>query len=491
MKRKASHRKPRHPKRKTPVVVTFRVMWVIPLVFALFTLASGYFALNFSKYFFLPPAYPIIGEAEGSLWILLGIYLITALAAFSGAMIARAITKPLKKLSERAEMFAPSNIMKAPDELSLLNKTLEEVFSALDRYMEEGKLLDVLPEGTATIDKSGTITHLNKVAERVLDIKSDQVEGTNFRALFRESPRSKIFLNLIDNALKENSTQVFEDIEVSKKEGYIKLKGRITPKTDDAGKPMGLIITFQDPSEVEHIRNWVKQADQMAGLGTMAAGIAHEIRNPLASIRGLMELIGEDLTETDPKRKYVDAIIKEVDRVNKLVEEVLDFAHTEPSAPEPMHVNDLLKQAINMSKHRMPEKKVTMLEDLGKELPLILARPEKLTQAFENLLVNAIEATPEGGSVRITSTLEDGIQRPALEATRAKRLVVRFFNIGSFIPPEDIERVFLPFFTTKSGGTGLGLPITHRIISAHGGQIKVESNKDTGTIFEIELPTFT
>ncbi|MFQ5957026.1 MAG: histidine kinase dimerization/phospho-acceptor domain-containing protein, partial [Candidatus Brocadiales bacterium] len=428
MKWKIFHRKPRLPKRKTPVAVRFRLMWVIPSVFALFSLASGYFALSASKHLFHPSTSIIAGEDKGSLWILLGIFLITALAAFSGAMIAHAITKPLKKISERVEILAPSKIMKAPDELSFLNKTLEGVLSSLDRYMKEGQLLEVLPWGAITLNKDGTITHVNKVAERVLGIKSAQVEGAHFQTAFREYPRSKIFLNLIDNALKGNRTEVFEDIDISKKEGTIKLKGRITPKTDDAGRPMGLIITFQNPSEVEHIRNWIKQTNQLAGLGTMAAGFAHEIRNPLASIRGLMELIREDLTETDSKRKYADTIIAEVDRVNKLVEEVLDFAQTEPTVPESKDINDLLRQAINMSKYRTPEKRVTMLDDLGEGLPHVLARAEKLTQAFENLLVNAIEATPDGGSVRITSFMQDGTQRSNPEAMQSKRLVVRFYN---------------------------------------------------------------
>lgn len=478
MKKKASRQKARPPGQKTHTAV-YRLKWIIPATFALFTIASGYFALN-SSY-----------EGAGTLWILLGIFFLAGLAAISGTIIAYAITEPLKKLSERAEMFAPGRDIKAPDELSLLSKTIEEVFSSLDHYMKEGKLMEMLPEGAATLDRDGAITHINKVAERVLDINSEQAEGMHYNAVFRETAENTIFLNLIDNAVKENDTQTFEDLEVFKKDGSVRLKGRITPKADEAGRPEGLIITFQDPSEVEHIRDWIRQADQMAGLGTMAAGIAHEIRNPLASIRGLMELIREDMSETDHKRKYADTIISEVDRVNKIVEEVLDFAQTESATPEPMDVNELLRQAINMGKYNMPDKKVALVEDLGKDLPLILARPDKLTQAFENLLINAIAATPEGGSVRVSSALEDGFTRPALDTEQPKRLVVRFFNTGSFIPPENIERVFLPFFTTKPNGTGLGLPITHRIISSHGGKVRVKSDEDEGTSFEVELPTLT
>jgi hypothetical protein len=107
-------------------------MWIIPTVFAFFTIGSGYFALSFSKYFFLPPSNPVYGESVGSLWILLGILILAGLAAFSGAMIAHSITKPLKKLSKRAEMLTEGKVFKAPDEMSLLYKTLEEVFDTLD-----------------------------------------------------------------------------------------------------------------------------------------------------------------------------------------------------------------------------------------------------------------------------------------------------------------------------------------------------------------------
>ncbi len=489
MKNNSSHQGSHPPEQKPPTAVRYRLMWVIPATFALFTIASGYFALSFSKYFFLPPRSPSY-EGVGTLWILLGIFFLAGLAAISGAMIAYAITEPLKKLSERAEMLAPGRDIKAPDELSLLSKTIEEVFSSLDHYMKEGKLMEVLSQGAVTLDGEGRVTHINRVAERALDTSFEEAEGAHFRDIFLETPENTIFLNLIDNAVKDNSTQIFEDMEVNKKKGSVKLNGRITPKADDTGRPAGLVITFQDPTEAEHIRDWIRQADQMAGLGTMAAGFAHEIRNPLASIRGLMELIREDLDETDPKRRYADTIISEVDRANKLVEEVLDFAQTESAAPEPVDVNSLLRQAISVSKYHIPEKEVTVSEDLEKGLPLVLARPEKLTQAFGNLLVNAIAATPEGGSVRVSSTLEDGAPGFNEGAVQSKRLVVRFSNTGSFIPPEDIERVFLPFFTTKSDGTGLGLPITHRIVSAHGGKIRVESGRDKGTTFEVELPTF-
>ncbi|HHT9155415.1 MAG TPA: two-component system sensor histidine kinase NtrB, partial [Candidatus Tripitaka sp. YC43] len=262
-------------------------------------------------------------------------------------------------------------------------------------------------------------------------------------------------------------------------------KGRIVPREGKYGEPPGVMITFQDPSEMELIRQWLRQADQMAGLGTMAAGIAHEIRNPLASIRGLTELIKEETASATPHGVYAEKIIKEVDRMNALVGEVLEFAHVEATEPTPQDVNPLLKEALSSIKYRFPNQQLEVVERLTDNLPPVLARPEKLTRAFENLILNAFEATPEGGRVTITSSPGEG------STSRGKasgKVSLRFHNTGSFIPPEEAERIFLPFYTTKAHGTGLGIPITHRIISSHGGQISVDSDKKKGTTFIVELP---
>lgn len=486
MKRKAFPKETKPLTEKTPKSVRVRLMLAIPLVFALFTIASGWLALNLSKYFFLSPARFSYREGEATMWVLMAILLMTALAAFSGAILAHYISKPLKKVSSRIETLLSGRLLKAPDELALLSTAMDEVFTSLDRYIKEGKLMEALPEGVVTLDRHGMVIHVNKTAQRVLGVSSEEAEGKHIVYTFGDSQGNKIFLNLINNALQKGDTQVFEDMEVPSKRGTLRLRGRISPKSE-AGTFSGAIITFQDPSEVEQIRGWLKQADQMAGLGTMAAGIAHEIRNPLASIRGLMELLREDIVETDPKRKYVDTVINEVDRVNKLVQEVLDFAQVETTEPEARDINELIEQALIITKHRLPDKAIEVVEDLAKNLPSVFVRPDKITQAFENILVNAFEATPEGGKVVVTSGLEPFPSRTKNEKYR--NVLVRFSNTGSFIAPENIEKIFLPFYTTKPGGTGLGLPICHRIISSLGGEIRVESHGETGTTFEIELPT--
>ncbi|HHT9118579.1 MAG TPA: two-component system sensor histidine kinase NtrB [Candidatus Hypogeohydataceae bacterium YC38] len=494
-------KEPQATQEKTSKKVRMRLMVAIPLSFSFFTLASGYLSFNLSEYFFLDTSRPAPLDTEGDFWILLAIFVMTGLAATSGTAIAHAITIPLKKLSSRAETLIPKRatmtqvVGSVPsNELDLLSRTLEGVFDYLES-IKEGKRLDVLPEGVVTLDRENKILLINKVAERVLGLNSKDVVGKPFSEFFPDTTKYRVFLNLLGDSLKEGHTHIFENIElpttfpdviVSGRKVPLLFNGRIVPMEDKYGETSGVMITFRDPSELELVRQWLRQADQMAGLGTMAAGIAHEIRNPLASIRGLTELIREETSPANPHRVYAEKVIKEVDRMNALVGEILEFAHIEAADPTPQDVNLLLKEALFSIKYRFHNQQLEVVERLNDNLPPVLARPEKLTMAFENIILNAFESTPEGGRVTITSSHRDSFTS---RDKASRKVLLRFHNTGSFIPPEEAERVFLPFYTTKAHGTGLGLPITHRIISSHGGQISVDSDKEKGTTFIVELPT--
>ncbi|HLA37817.1 MAG TPA: ATP-binding protein [Candidatus Brocadiales bacterium] len=494
-------REPKATQEKTSKKVRLRLMVAIPLSFSFFTLASGYLSFNLSEYFFLDADRSAPLDTEGDFWILLAIFVMTGVATVWGTAVVHTITTPLKRLSSRMETLIPERATMTraagpvpSNEFDLLSRTLEGVLDYLES-IKEGKRSDALSEGVITLDKEGRILQFNKVAERVLGINSKDVVGKPFREFFLDTTKYRTFLNLLETALNEGCTHTFADIELPTmspnatglvRKGPLLFKGRIVPMEGKYKKVSGIMITFQDPSEMELIRLWLRQADQMAGLGTMAAGIAHEIRNPLASIRGLMELIKEEVDPAHPHVVYAEKIIKEVDRMNTLVGEVLEFAHVEASDPTPQDVNPLLKDALSSIKYRFPNHQLDVVERLTENLPPVLARPEKLTRALENVILNAFEATPKGGRVTITSSPGEGFTS---RGKASGKVSLRFHNTGSFIPPEEEERIFLPFYTTKARGTGLGLPITHRIISSHGGQISVDSDEEKGTTFIVELPT--
>lgn len=493
-------REPQATQEKISKKVRLRLMVVIPLTFSFFTLASGYLSFNLSEYFFLDTSRPAPLDTEGDFWILLAIFVMTGIATVWGTAVVHTITTPLKRLSSRAETLvhgrATITQMVRPvpsNELDLLSHTLEDVFDYLESI--KNRRPDVLPEGVVTLDREGKILLVNKIAERVFGISFEDVAGKPFREFFPDTTRYKVFLDLLGDALKEGRTHIFENIElpttfpdvvVAGRKVPLLFNGRIVPMEGRYGDPSGVMITFRDPSEMELVRLWLRQADQMAGLGTMAAGIAHEIRNPLASIRGLMELIKEESDPAAPHWVYAEKVIKEVDRMNALVGEILEFAHVEATDPTPQDVNPLLQEALSSIRYRFPNQQLEVIKRLTDNLPPILARPEKLTRAFENIILNAFESTPLGGRITITSYYENG------STSRGKasgKVSLMFHNTGSFIPPEEAEQIFLPFYTTKAHGTGLGLPITHRIISSHGGQISVDSDREKGTTFVVELPT--
>jgi signal transduction histidine kinase len=233
----------------------------------------------------------------------------------------------------------------------------------------------------------------------------------------------------------------------------------------------------KDLREAMPLLDRVRRADQLAPLGFLSARLAHEIRNPLGSIRGLVELIQKDLQQGDSKKEYIDVILKSVDRLNLLIEELLEFSQSGSEVRELRNINELLKEAVSLARHEFRTKSVEVIEEYHDKLPLVEIDPQKIHQASLNIIRNAFQFTPEGGRVQITSESHPG------------SLSMSFFNTGSYISTEDLDTIFVPFFTTRKEGTGLGLCMAYHTISAHGGHIRVQSDRASGTTFTVELPT--
>jgi len=229
--------------------------------------------------------------------------------------------------------------------------------------------------------------------------------------------------------------------------------------------------------EAMPLLNRVRRADQLAGLGFLSARLAHEMRNPLGSMQGLVELMDKDFQKDDVKRNYVKVILESIERLNVLVEELLKFARPGSEKLELQDINHLLKEAVNFAENGFAAKGIEVIEEYQDNLPLVQIDPQKVYQALLNIIRNAFQFTPEGGTIRIAT-----ISQPT------NSIAIRFFNSGSYIPSEDLDRIFVPFFTTQKQGVGLGLCIAYHTIAAHGGHIQVESSRDSGTTFIIELP---
>ncbi|MCX5725860.1 MAG: ATP-binding protein, partial [Candidatus Saganbacteria bacterium] len=216
--------------------------------------------------------------------------------------------------------------------------------------------------------------------------------------------------------------------------------------------------------------------DKLASLGTLAAGMAHEIKNPLAAIKGLTQVLHENYDDPGFRKNFVEIIPRQLDRINNIVEDLLRFGKPSSYIKREMEVNNAIESVLKLLERECSKNNIKIIRGLG-PLPKVYADFDALGQAFMNIILNAIQAMPEGGTLSIKSDLDGA------------KVNVEISDTGAGIPEENLKNIFDPFFTTKDRGAGLGLCITYRIIKEHGGEIKVESKVGEGTKFKVLLPT--
>ena len=220
----------------------------------------------------------------------------------------------------------------------------------------------------------------------------------------------------------------------------------------------------------------LRRADRLSALGELSAGVAHEIRNPLGSIRGAAEILKDDYHPDDPKFEFVQILLKETERLNRIVQEFLGFARPKPPELGEADINEVLGSVLTLTAQASRKAGVTVEKRLDSAIGTRRLDAGLLTQAFLNLVLNAVQAMPRGGTLGVSSAL------------RGRSIEVRISDTGTGIAGEDRKRLFNPFFTTKQDGTGLGLAITARIIRNHGGEIDVASEVGKGTTFTVRIP---
>ncbi|MFO7982249.1 MAG: ATP-binding protein [Desulfuromonadales bacterium] len=223
------------------------------------------------------------------------------------------------------------------------------------------------------------------------------------------------------------------------------------------------------------IEEQLRRADRLSALGELSAGMAHEIGNPLGSIKGTAEILRDAFPAEDKRHEFSEILIREADRLNKVVHDFLTFARPSPVGAGRYEVNEVLRDVLLLTRQQAKKNGVEIIlnED---PVPAVVGDREQIKQAFLNLILNAVQAMPQGGLLTISSARSDG------------RAEIRFVDTGQGISAENLDRIFNPFFTTRHEGTGLGLAITHRIVQSHGGGLEVNSRVGKGTEFILTLP---
>ena len=234
-----------------------------------------------------------------------------------------------------------------------------------------------------------------------------------------------------------------------------------------------------DLAERKNLEAQMQRADRLAAVGEIAAGVAHEIRNPLTCIKGFVQLIEEDLHSDDDKLAYTKIIIEEADRLNRIICELLYYARPSDTSRTLVDINSIIDNALVLLNFKISKPMIQVHKKYSDNLPAILADEEQVKQLFLNLIINSLQAIDAEGEINITTDL----------CTDHKFVRVMIHDTGKGIEKRDLKRLFDPFYTTKEEGTGLGLAVAQRVVELHGGHIEIESQAGQGTTFTVYIPT--
>lgn len=322
----------------------------------------------------------------------------------------------------------------------------------------QNQIVDAMPSGLITCEADGTVTFVNRAGAAILGIEGGEAGWGNIERLMPEVRK-----------LPHNARRAELLVHTPNGERTVGLA-----VTSLAGKSGALLLVFQDLTELRRAEEELRRADHLASLGKLSAQLAHEIRNPLASMRGSAQMLAAEPHADPSSARLAEVLIRESDRLSALVEDFLRFARPPPPAPRPLSLRSLVEETVEMVRAD-PLARGVEIQQLLEEVTAA-ADEGQMRQVLLNLLRNAFAAVGPGGVVRVKVEQEHGSAR------------LRVWDSAGSIPPNDLTRIFDPFYTTRAGGTGLGLSTAHSIVSAHGGKIQVSSSPETGTEFVIGLP---
>jgi two-component system nitrogen regulation sensor histidine kinase GlnL len=262
----------------------------------------------------------------------------------------------------------------------------------------------------------------------------------------------------------------------------------LSPCIQDDGQPQGVILFVRDMSFVKDLEQASRQRDHLTTLEPLALGLAHEIRNPLGGIRGSAQLLLRELDNAD-HQQYMEVVIAEVDRINRMVKQMMSFTRPPDMQLKPLNIHKTLNDILLLQKEPLMQKGILVKTSYDPSLPDIDADEDQLTQVFLNLIKNSMEASPTDSKIRLTTRFSGHFAvLSSVDRSPTQNILVEITDFGCGIDEEKLGKLFTPFFTTKPKGSGMGLPISLRIIENHHGKIKVTSKKNTGTTVQVFLP---
>ena len=349
-------------------------------------------------------------------------------------------------------------------------------------------LLAGLPDAVLGVDESQRIILWNPAAEALLGRSARRALGRPLKEQF--APDTSLVRHLADT-LATGESRSESEATVELPDGRAVHVSIVTaPLAGRSGAVTAAVAVVRDVSRLHQLEAEMRRGETLAAAGQIAMGLAHEIRNPLGAIRGAVQLLKRELADEARWGEYIEVLLKEVDRVNRIIEMLLDLGRPVTLRPVPLNIHQLLERVALMSEELAAQRGVQILRRYDPSLPPIMADEDRMVQVFHNLVRNAIEAMPGGGPLTLITRLSMDPLFAKVDLGQGSKTMaeVQVLDEGEGISEDARAKLFRPFFTTKSNGLGLGLALCRRIVDEHKGVIQVASAPGKGTAVSCFLP---
>jgi two-component system, NtrC family, sensor histidine kinase PilS len=372
--------------------------------------------------------------------------------------------------------------------VAVVTGALAERYHELQQHMEDQRkhlsdlqafrdlIFESVGSGLVGVDPNGRVTAFNRAAESITGMRAEDAIDQGWEAIFGAG----VDLAEVRRAVSEGSEPAPRyEFRLRRRDGQeVPVGISFWSLRSGAGDVAGLIGVCQDLSSIKQMEQRMRQADRLAAVGRLSANMAHEIRNPLASISGAVEALARDLPPDHTRSQLVEIVLRESARLNQIVGDFLEYARPAPMAPIEINMAEILDEVLLLIEHRTLPANLKVSREYGDTLAT-RADPQRLRQAVWNLCLNAVQAMPDGGELRVGA-------RSLRE--RGGRLQIAITDTGQGIADADLPHIFEPFFSTKPEGSGIGLALVYRVVEEHGGTIEVRSRVGEGTTFLGTLP---
>ncbi len=357
-------------------------------------------------------------------------------------------------------------------------------------------ILTGIVDGVIVIDAGGQVLIWNRAAEELTGIAATDALGRDITLVLSDNPA---VVGLVEKTFSSGRSYSDYEAELLVKHRPPRPVGLVTSVlTDDDGTPTGVILTVRDQASVRDLKERMRRSDRLATLGMIAAGIAHEVKNPLVGISGAAQLMKSELRSNERPGKgadrnrslieYLDVILKESDRLNKVLEGILDFTRLKPHELKACNIHSILDRVLLLNEESARQSGIVLTRLYDPSLPDVIGSRDHLIQVFLNIVKNAVEAMTTGGKLTVVTRMSDLFTSVQADGKKLRLMVVKISDTGPGIKQEHLNDVFTPFFTTKDRGVGLGLALSYQIVQEHLGMIRVESQENEGTTFSVYLP---